>query len=245
MRTITLVSFVAIAACTPQQGPFYISAVRSMDPGTCAVPMMGTGAQVAGFFTVDVRADPALWVLAEIGGNDDFASPTGQPSLTVGTRTLAAASREHGVVQKVLLRYASKPPIPGITANTVDTEALTGVLGTKTQLTVPLFGNILRSKLRDLVPSNDDTYDFNVSFEVHGILDQSGVAWHTPAYTLNMTLVNSEVNCAPPFDNRFKRFTDPRLFCASVGVTRRVLTSDCCELTPDQTNGTPGCDKRL
>ncbi len=248
MRTITLAFILAIsAACTAQQGPFFVSSVQALSD-TCKFST-GSGAtpvQLAAIdTTIDVRADPALSIAVEVSGADDFSTSTSQPPVQVGGRLLAPAGKEHGIVQKVVLRYASKPAIPGINANTVDSYPLGGVLSGKTMMPIELFGPLLRSKLKDLSPSNEDTYALKVSFEVHGVLDQSQTPWHTPAYSMDLTLVNSDVTCAPPADNRFIRFPNATAPCYSAGVFRRVNPTDCCGLAPGTVDGRPGCDRSL
>lgn len=261
MRTFIVPLFFAAVStgCAPQQGPFFISSVTKF-PTNCEYPKSTSGSTsptplFSEPLTIDVRADPSYTVAAEISGADDFASTSAQPPVQVGGRTLSPGAKEHGIIQKVVLRYAFKtdgasgPAIRGITPNvTQDTYPLGGVVTPKMVVPVDLFGPLIRSKFADdgvVIPSNGELYPLRVSFEVHGVLDQSQTPWHTQAYSVDLTYVKSEVTCPAPGDQRFVRFQNASQTCFSQGVGRRIGQTDCCGLTPETVDGRPGCDIRL
>lgn len=241
------------SACTPGNGPLFVNSVRTSVSGpTGCIP---TKENVTSIGMVDVAAPPELEVTAFIGGAKDFFSPTAQPPLSVTSgQLLSSTSRERLVIQKVFLRYSSKPAIPGLTATITDVVPRTLVLSvdspTEISLQVPLFGANARAKLEALSPSNADSFQFTSTFEIQGVTEPGGAEFRTPPISMPMTLVKTEVTCSTPNDQRLKRFSSPAQGlrgCSFLGLNRRFGPGDCC-LTVDASGNPaldlsqPGCD---
>jgi hypothetical protein len=245
---------VTLLACTPGNGPLFVSSVQNnvasvgMTGATC---ISGTG--VTSMF-LDVAATPAVEVAASISGHVQYFAAQ-QPLVVGTTRQLASpATRERLIVQRVFLRYASKPAIPGLTATVTDSVPRTLILSSETkgdvQLSVPLFGANAQAKLAALAPSNTDSFQFTATFEIQGVTDPAGAEFRTPPMSIPITLVKSEVTCATPNDQRLKQFSNPAQparACTFNGLNRRLNTGDCC-LKVDAAGdpvidvNEPGCD---
>lgn len=240
-------------ACTPGNGPLYVSSVKnnvlltSMTLGTVCT---GRG-DVSSMF-VDVAATPDIEVSASLAGFREYFG--GQQPLTVGTQPLGAVNRERLVIQKVVIRYSSRPAIPGLTATTTDTVPRTQLLSNETPadlaLSVPLFGPSARARLEALAASNADSFQFTSTFEIHGVTEPGGSEFRTPPVSIPMTLVKTEVTCSTPNDQRLKRYSNPAQAtrgCTFNGLNRRFGPGDCC-LTVDAAGNPaldlsqPGCD---
>ncbi|MBM4784038.1 MAG: hypothetical protein GQE15_40730 [Archangiaceae bacterium] len=242
-----LLSLLTVVGCTSGTSPIYVSRLRALDPQTCAP--LAEEFITPGFDLIDVAADPQASVFAVLSGGADFFS--NQPAQTVGTRTIAPTGRDGVMVQRIVLRYTSKPPIPGLAASVTDTIFKTVTITKESEeaiITVPLFGPNARAKLRSLGASNTDTYQFVSTFEFQGVTTQSNFEFKTGAIPVPMTLVKSEVTCSPE-DPRLKRFTTPQT-CFSAGVNNRLVgnTALCCNAGIDPATGQPritaeaGCD---
>lgn len=242
-----LLSLLTVVGCTTGNSPLYVSRVRAIDQKTC-IPLGETVLQ-GSFDLIDVAADPQATVYAVLSGGPDFFA--GQPQQQVGTRLLAPAGRDGAIVQKIVLRYTSKPPIPGLSASVTDTILKTVTITKDSDeafIPVELFGPNARAKLRALAPSNTDTYQFVTNFEFQGVTSLSNVEFKTSPIPIPMTLVKSEVTCSPE-DPRLKRFSTPQP-CFSAGVETRLVgnTGLCCNAGIDSATGQPritaepGCD---
>jgi hypothetical protein len=247
---VTLLSL--CSACSAGNGPLYLSSVRSSVPG----PGACTAAKdpVTSIGLLDVAADPEVEVTAFITGMADFYNPEAQPRVITGSQQLAPASRERLLVQRVLLRYSSKPAIPGLTASITDTVARTLALPPASPLEVPiqvpLFGPNVLKKLQALQASNTDSFAFTSTFEIQGVTQPSGAEFSTPPFSMPMTLVKTEVTCSTVNDQRLKRFSSatPQIrACSFIGLNKRFGPGDCC-LTVDAMGNPaldltqPGCD---
>jgi hypothetical protein len=241
---------VGLSGCTAGNGPFYVVAVYPIIPATCsAAPPTTMGGGITRFAVMDVRAEPHLWVSAQLGGPTQFFDTVNQPPMTLfGGRQIAPPGRDRANVRNVVLRYSSRPPIPGLTATVTDTIPIAANLSAdnlgQVSLPVPLFGPNARNKLRDLVESNEDTFDFTSTLEIQGVLDQSGAEWRTAPFSMPMTLVKSAFNCRDPnVDQRVRTFPGGQ-FCNSLGVNQRVDANSCCdEPTGMPIPGVAGCDR--
>ncbi|MDP3504586.1 MAG: hypothetical protein Q8S33_29880 [Myxococcales bacterium] len=259
MRTclLTLTSF-TLLACTPGNGPIFVSSVKG---NTLATSMMAastcvpTSGDVTSLF-VDAAAGPDAEVLAVLAGYIQYFG-TKQP-LVVGLANptiVAPVGLERFVVQRVLLRYASRPTIPGLTASVTDTVTLTRVITSTTPVditvSVPLFGPNARDRIAALSGSNTDPpYQFTSTFELQGVIEPSGAEFKTQPFPMPITLVKSEVICSTAQDQRLKRFRNAAIAtraCFSSSLGRRLDSSDCClkvdmNGTPEIDANEPGCD---
>lgn len=242
-----LLSLLTVVGCTNGNSPLYVSRLRALDQQTCAP--LAEEVITPGFDLVDVAADPQASVFAVLSGGADFFA--GQPSQAVGNRVLAQTGRDSLIVQRIVLRYTSKPPIPGLAASVTDTIFKTVTITKDSDeaiITVPLFGPNARAKLRSLAASNTDTYQFVSNFEFQGVTALSNVEFKTTSIPVPMNLVKSEVTCSPE-DPRLKRFVTPQT-CFSAGVNNRLVgnTTLCCNAGIDPATGQPritaeaGCD---
>jgi len=241
---VTLLSL--CSACSAGNGPLYLSSVRSSVPGPGACT--AAKAPVTSIGLLDVAAAPEVEVTAFITGMADFYNPEAQPRVITGSQQLAPASRERLLVQRVLLRYSSKPAIPGLTASITDTVARTLALPPASSLEVPiqvpLFGPNVLKKLQALQASNTDPpFAFTSTFEIQGVTQPSGAEFSTPPFSMPMTLVKTEVTCSTMNDQRLKRFSSatPQIRgCSFIGLNKRFGPGDCC-LKVDA-NGQPIAD---
>lgn len=249
-KLVTISMLVAMSACTAGNGPFYVAAVRPINDATCGV-VTTKEVFLSRFDLVDVRAEPNVWVTAQLSGGAEFADMTAQPPLIItGGRTVAPASRDRGVVQRIVLRYASRPAIPGLTAAVTDIIPVEGLInsagGNELHMRVPLFGPNARAKLRDLAPSDEDSFQFSSSFEFQGVLDPSGAEWRAAPVSVPMTLVKSAFVCTDPVDQRVRTFAGGSR-CVSAGVNQvgstRVSAGSCCNNGGMIDLSTPGCDR--
>ncbi len=249
---VTVMVFLG-SGCTPGNGPLFVNNVRSSVSGTSGC--LPSKESVASLGLVDVAAPPEIEVSAFLGGVKEYFDPAAQvPLVVTGGQVLSSSSRERLVVQKVFLRYSSKPAIPGLTATITDVIPRTLVLSVNSpgeiSLQVPLFGANARAKLEALSPSNADSFQFTSTFEIQGVTEPGGSEFRTPPVSMPMTLVKTEVTCSTPNDQRLKRFSTaaPLLNgCSFLGLNRRFGPGDCC-LTVDASGNPaldlsqPGCD---
>jgi hypothetical protein len=248
-RTSLLLSVACLlCSCGAPQGPISVRGIFPFVPDTMATPPIcsleagdfGQGA----FSLVDVAAEePDARILVELQGQALFAQGTSQPPLQVGTRTLAAGGRDSARFERIELRYASRPSIPGITANTVDTIPFTAASGTDLRVPVPLFGREMIRRLKELPSDNLASFDVTVSFEIIGTMVLSGAPIRTESTPFPIRLVKSEVNCMG-MDTRLARFRpnlDPTLrACSYFGLGQRFTTAQCCSEPGNA--GQPGCE---
>lgn len=255
MRTcLPLIVVMSLAsACTPGNGPLFVSSVRSSVSGVGGC--VASKEPISSLGLVDVAAPPEIEITAFLGGMTDFFNGAAQPPVLVtGGQQLAASSRERLVVQRVFLRYSSRPAIPGLTATITDavprTLLVTPASPSEVSLQVPLFGANARAKLEALSPSNADSFQFTSTFEIQGVTEPSGTEFRTAPVSMSMTLVKTEVTCSTPNDQRLKRFSSPSQLirgCSFLGLNRRFGPGDCC-LTVDASGNPaldlsqPGCD---
>lgn len=255
---LLLLSILTTAACTPGVGPLYIASINK----SFITPMIGTcGPEkdpLTNLGVIDVAAGPDMEISATIGGVEDYFA--GQQGTIVSSgQILAPASREHLTVQKVFVRYASKPAIPGLTpgpegqaaciaagkCDLIPRTLLLSNTSSKPVMQVPLFGNNARAKLEALSASNLDSFQFTVTFEIQGISEPAGSEFRTPPVSIPLTLVKSEVTCAAASDQRLKRYINPAPAtrgCNFIGATRRFGAADCCNNPTVVDPSEPGCD---
>jgi hypothetical protein len=194
---------------------------------------------------VDVAAqDPELSILVELSGSDLFAQNTSQPPLTLtGGRVLAGGGRDRPRVERVDLRYVSRPTIPGITANTVDSVRVTATANEDLLIPVPLFGREMTRRLNELPPDNAASYDVTVNFEFVGTMVLSGAPIRTESTPFSFRVVKSEVTCAGT-DTRLARFATGTPLqiqaCSYFGVEQRFTANQCCSNGVNA--GQPGCE---
>lgn len=242
MKVIALlVATVGFASCTSGNGPFYISAF----PAFNADCILEEDIFRSRFTTLDVAAEPEVLVGVRLSGFSEFSDSQSQPPIIIGTRRLTAPQRDRALVQRVVLRYSSRPSIPGISASLVDTIPLTipmTPVGDEYRFAIPFLGPNARQRLRDLPASNSDAYVFTTMIELQGITEPSGVEWRTTPVPFSAErLVKSEVTCNNPADNRLKSLGSA--FCVYRGDGVRLTTNDCCNLaTPNDVSTDRGCD---
>ncbi|MBL8920916.1 MAG: hypothetical protein JNJ54_18785 [Myxococcaceae bacterium] len=255
MRTSALIIAGLLAAgCTPGVGPIYVEKLRPIiqTANGCGLAMEET-AIITRLDLIDVAATPDFEVVAALGGLADFFSNQSQPGVVLSdNRRLNPDARERLMVQRILLRYSSRPAIPGITATMTDTIPLVTPItreNTKVQLVIPLFGKNVRDQLARLSPSNTDPpYQFVSTFELQGTM-MSGAEFRTDPVSFPMNLVKSEVNCTSPADPRLERYSpaDRALSCNFVGLGKRIGSNFCCNNLDGTGNpaldfGRLGCD---
>lgn len=128
-RTSLLSVACLVCSCGAPQGPISVRAIFPFVPDMATPPSCSLEAGDFGqgaFSLVDVAAqDPDARILVELQGQAVFSQATSQPPLQVGTRILAPGGRDSARFERIELRYSSRPSIPGITANTVDTVPFT------------------------------------------------------------------------------------------------------------------------
>jgi hypothetical protein len=243
-------SLMALSACRPPVGAISVGAIFPFLPDETdpVCDLEESDFRVLAFPIVDVAAsDPDVRVLVRLEGQDLFTSATSQPPLTSGTRTLAPAGRDTARIEKVELRYASKPAIPGIVTGgareTVDTIALVAPATEDVLMPVPLFGREMVRRLNELGPDNEASYDVTVTFEVHGSMVLSGSTFRTSPTPFSVRVVKSQVTC-PGSDQRLARF-EPAVVpalqaCSYFGVGRRFTDQQCCSNAAN--SGRPGCE---
>lgn len=256
MRTSALLSLLLVSACAPQSGPLYVTSVQPNLVGMMGCePPQNDALIVSGFGTIDVAAPPDLVVWANIGGMPQYFQVQSQPPLIVNTggqqQQIAASGRERLMLQRVVLRYSSRPAIPGLTATVTDTIPRSVPVtpeSTRVTMQIPLFGPNALARLAQLSPSNTDTYQFTSTFEIQGVSDPTGAEIKLQPVSMPMTLVKSEVTCAAPNDPRLKRYDNlTARSCTFIGALRRFSRGDCCNRVdasgnPELDLNTPGCD---
>lgn len=236
ISTLLIVTLVA-AGCTPGVGPIYVEKLRPIiqnGNGGCGTPTEES-AIITRLNLIDVAATPDFEVAAAIGGLADFFSNQSQPGVVLAdNRRLNPDARERLMIQRILLRYSSRPAIPGVTATLTDTIPLVTPItreNTKVQLVVPLFGKNVRDQLARLSPSNTDPpFQFVTTFEIQGTM-MSGAEFRTDPVSFPMNLVKSEVSCPRMNDPRLVRYSpaDQALSCNFLGLDKRLDSSACCD----------------
>lgn len=253
MRNLTLIALFALTAgCTTGNSPLYVQWLRPLLPmGSTCAPPMDEKVGIGNLELIDVAASPDFEVLAVLGGMEDYfaAQSQTQVSLTSGNR-LNSDGRDRLTVQRVVLRYASRPPIPGITASLTDTYPISIPITKDTTdvlVPIPLFGTNARKALANLSPSNTDPpFQFSTTFEIQGVA-VSGAEFRTDPFTFPMGLVKSEVQCTTA-DTRIVRYNGTgTLSCQFVGLGQRIGPSLCCNNVDAAGNPTldftrSGCD---
>lgn len=249
-RIILCLSAVALSAvvsgCTAGNGPFYVAAIRPLDAECNFQADRG----ISGFQLIDVAADPDVYVAVEIGGFSDFSETLTQPPLVVNGRRLTAPQRDRALIQSVVLRYSSRPAIPGFNASVVDTMPLAIPVNPQTEevvISTPIFGPNARTRFRDMPSANSDVFAFTVTLEFQGVTEPSNSAFRTTPVAFPIReLTKSEIACPNPADTRMNRYVNG-LFCNYIGNGQRVTNTDCCGLTSvsDVDVSRPGCDKPL
>jgi hypothetical protein len=220
--------------CTSSQGPIYIRGFKSFNfvPMEGCVPEDDATVFLTNIGLLDVAGeDPDVRVYTELGGLAALEATTGQPPLLVGTRILASPGRDNARVERIVLRYASRPAIPGLTDTLVDTILTTFVLAdaTEARMTTPLFGPNAWQRLRDLPRNNSDEYQVTVSIEVQGTLQPSATPFRTEAVPFPIRrLIKSDVQGCMGNDTRLSRYLQPNLFCTYAGLGQRFTQAQCC-----------------
>jgi hypothetical protein len=247
MRSIALISFIVLGtACTPGNSPLYVDRVRPLLP-------MGTGCSLSddenllirNLDLIDVAATPDFEVAAVVRGMADFFSVQSQPGIVLSSgNRLTADARDRITLTRILLRYSSRPAIPGITASLTDTIPITVVITREAQqviVPVPLFGKNVRDQLAKLSPSNTDPpFQFVSTFELQGTT-MSGAEVRTDPVPFPMNMVKSEVTCTSA-DTRLIRYTNPGVAasCQFAGLGQRLGPSSCCNQL--DASGNPSLD---
>lgn len=253
MRTLTLIALLALAAgCTSGNSPIYVRSMRPLFPaGTTCAPPMDEKVAIGNLELIDVAATPDFEVLAVLGGMSDYfaAQSQSQIALASGNR-LTADGRDRLTVQRVVLRYSSRPAIPGVTASLTDTYPITIPITKETSdvfVPIPLFGKNVRDQLAKLSASNTDPpFQFVSTFEVQGVAS-SGQEFRTDPISFPMGLVKSEVTCMTA-DPRIQRYNGSgTASCQFVGINQRIGPSLCCNQVDASGNPTldfsrSGCD---
>jgi hypothetical protein len=242
---LSMLGFLVVSGCGAPQGPVFVSAIFPYLPdnmaGACQLETPDF--QVGGLTLLDVAAaEPDVRILVELEGQDTFTQTTTQPPLTVGTRTLAPAGRDRVRFERIDLRYASRPSIPGISANTVDSIPFTATAGGDVRFPVPLLGREMVRRLNELPNDNAAGFDLTVSFEIVGRMTQSGALIRTETTPFPIRIVKSEVNCmGDPRLARFSAMTPPGArACSYFGIGQRFTPSQCCSAAGNM--GLPGCE---
>lgn len=261
MKPSVLLLALVCSACSPGNGPLFVSSIRTSTAGANGCSNTNaTAGQLSTLGILDVAAPPDVEVTASLGGMADFFNATAQPRVALSTgQQLAPAGRERLVVQRVFVRYMATPKIAGIgtkpgeptiTDSIPRTLVIAPPVPTELPIQVPLFGPNARTKLAALGASNLDEYQFTATFEIQGVTEPSGAEFRTPPVAVPMTLVKTEVICATPNDQRLKRFSSASPLirgCSFLGLNRRFSPGDCC-LTVDASGNAaldlsqPGCD---
>jgi hypothetical protein len=247
-RTSLLSVACLVCSCGAPQGPVSVRAIYPFIPDQMAAPpscsLAPTEFVQGAFSLVDVAAqDPDARILVELQGQAIFTQTTSQPPLQVGARVLAPGGRDSARFERIELRYSSRPSIPGITANTVDTVPFTAAAGADLRVPVPLFGREMVRRLNELPPDNAASFDLTVSFEIIGSMVLSGAPIRTESTPFPIRIVKSEVACMGT-DTRLARFT-PNLSpglraCSYFGLGQRFTATQCCTAAGNM--GQPGCE---
>jgi hypothetical protein len=242
---ISILAFLVVTACGAPQGPVFVRGIFPYLPdpmaGTCDLEV--SDFQVGALTLLDVSAaDPDVRVLVELSGQDTFTQTTTQPPLTVGTRILAPAGRDRIRFERIDLRYASRPSIPGISANTVDSIPFTATSGNDIRFPVPLLGREMVRRLNELPNDNAASFDVTVSFEIVGQMVLSGAPIRTETTPFPLRIVKSEVACMG--DPRLARFSAMTPVgarpCSYFGIGQRFTPTQCCSAAGNM--GLPGCE---
>ncbi len=252
MKYFPIMFSLALTACTTSQGPVYVQRVSPIvDTGMGCGIIDDDTIIITDVPLLDIAAgEPDVSVTLHIGGFDEFFSIESNPPLAVtGGRQLAAGGRDRVLIQQIVLRYASKPSIPGITAQLTDTIPKVVPVSRPGEFRIfsPLFGSNARARLEALSPSNTDKFQFTTTIEVQGVTEPGGTPWRSQPIAMPITLVKSEVSCPGQASTKLKRYTSAgdaptvaETLCKYRGLGRRMTQDDCCTVFRPEI---PGCEQ--
>lgn len=251
MRHLLVAFSLALAACTTSQGPIYVARVSPIvDTGMGCSIIDDDTIILTDIPLLDIGAgEPDVSVTLHMGGFDEFFSLDSNPALAItGGRQLAAGGRDRVLIQQIVLHYASKPSIPGITAQLTDTIPKVVPISRPGEVAIfsPLFGTNARARLEALAGSNTDKFQFTTTIEVQGVTEPGGTPWRSQPIAMPITMVKSE--SAMCMNGKFKRYnsiqdapTTQEMLCKYRGLGRKLVVPDDCCVTFRA--DIPGCEQ--